>query len=280
MRILIWVALSFNATLAQTNTLSGDALTLARIEASRILPEELWLNGNYSRDVLRDMPVERISDIVKYVESHRAIRIGGVKFVPGERTAIDLLAEKLEQHRMELAPSGSPPNPIYLLGINALVQSLDELLGNDEYFNSRELANLQDDRVQRILRAALNRNIEKGKLEAPREEARERVWIRLQEANQGEDPHELPADFDRQVDAELAKMVAAGEVASYQPTMTALPIPPQPDFRPHQSKLADSSVQRPANASILLQNWSAWHTTALAALVGATGWAIWRVFKK
>jgi hypothetical protein len=272
---ILFICLSLSG-LADAQLSEKDVIHIKE-EADKLLPESIWDNGYFRREVISSLPSDYILNLSDYLAAYRELRLKGSPHGASERKALDMLAFKLEQHRAEVIPKDQSAEHSYEKGIKALTRSLDELLGPEGYFNSRELASLRDERVQKILRAALKRNNDKGKREAPRVEARERVWIRLQEANGGEDPHELPPDFNEQVDAELAKMVASGEVKRHQPPAPEIPAPPRPGSLSTPRDLNAAPTARQAVKVITsFQNWSEWQLTALAALLGTAGWALWR----
>jgi hypothetical protein len=181
--------------------------------------------------------------------------------------SMTMLALKLEQHRLELLERNKP---LYEQAIESLVTSIDGRSGAHHDHRSPELLKVDDDRVKK----ALERSKEAEEKGAPRREASWKVFSRLQAANGGFDPDPLPPDFEQQVDAELARMLEAGEVPPYDSSRAGIPSPPKPGAAPMAT--AGEMVKVIATAN----NWSPWQWTALGGIIALVGWAAWRRWAK
>ena len=188
-----------------------------------------------------------------------------------------MLSTLLKAHWEELCPKGQKPTPLYEQAVAALVRSIDERAGKSRDYMTGGFSHLPDPRIQKALRRAE----EAQKATWARSAAWNKLYDKLQEANGGEDPHGLPEDFDQQVDAELARMIAAGEVAAPQRAGSEIPAPPRPEgWQEAIDPLTASAAKQAVGGVFSPSRWSAWQVGALAAILAATGWAGWRRFAR
>jgi hypothetical protein len=253
--------IAFSSEASELATQQHGNAPITRSRLSQIVSGDVFRGG-----ALKDLPADIIPEVIAWLDKSRDARMND----PYTRDTTNIesvpmiaLALKLEQHRLELLERDKP---LYDQAVESLVKSIDGRAGKKPDHDSSELLKLNDKRVQK----ALERSREATEKAAPRSKAAWNVFFRLQAANGGDDPDSLPDDFEQQVDTELARMLAAGEVEPYRSAMTGLPRPPSPGDTP--VALAAEAVKTLATPD----SWNPWQWTALGGITALAAWAVRR----
>ena len=245
------------------------------------LPDGIYTGEPMNMIKVRAQPLETLPQFLDFLDYRRQRRLTSLhpELIPRnlEAEAMEMVAILLDEHHQELNPATGARAELYERAIAALICSVNEIKKEYDFSFRGTLNRLSDPRLQKVLREAREERL----AEQPRELARWAVFKKLQAANGGSDPAEFPPDYEQQVDAELARMIAEGEVAAPQRAGSEIPAPPRPEgWQEAIDPLTASAAKQAVGGVFSLRRWSAWQVGALAAILAAAGWAGWRRFAK